>query len=178
MVYLIGGPPRCGKSSLANVLLQKNKVPYLATDIVVNMLKNVAPELGVTPKKSFSENAEIFFPYLEQFVELARYDENNYCVEGCVIMPKQVTELSKKYKVRAVFLGFSKLKVEEIMKYMGSNKWMEGKSKKEQRNIKDSIIERSMTVKNECEKYGYRYFDMAEGFEKQLEKAYQYLVEN
>jgi predicted kinase len=45
MLYLVGGPPRMGKSSLAQRLVQTEGIPWLPTDVVRTVLRRVLPEL-------------------------------------------------------------------------------------------------------------------------------------
>ncbi|WP_314251763.1 hypothetical protein [Streptomyces sp. DSM 40907] len=47
MIYLIGGPPRVGKSTLAWMLLEREGLPGCPTDALVSMLQRAAPEHGV-----------------------------------------------------------------------------------------------------------------------------------
>jgi cytidylate kinase len=53
MLYLIGRVPRVRKSTLANLILERNKISYVDTDWIVNMLMFAAPQQGVqvTDKK-------------------------------------------------------------------------------------------------------------------------------
>ena len=45
ILYLIGGPPRVGKSSLAQRLLTLDQIPWLPTDVLRTVLRQVLPAL-------------------------------------------------------------------------------------------------------------------------------------
>jgi len=38
MIYLIGGPPKCGKTTLARELSRKIKVPWIAVDTLQSIV--------------------------------------------------------------------------------------------------------------------------------------------
>jgi 2-phosphoglycerate kinase len=44
-LYLVGGAPRVGKSSLAQRLLETDGIPWLPTDVLRTVLRRVLPEL-------------------------------------------------------------------------------------------------------------------------------------
>src|SRR6266498_3600918 len=44
-LYLVGGAPRVGKSSLAHRLLETDGIPWLPTDVLRAVLRRVLPEL-------------------------------------------------------------------------------------------------------------------------------------
>jgi 2-phosphoglycerate kinase len=44
-LYLVGGAPRVGKSSLAWRLLQTDGIPWLPTDVLRTVLRRVLPQL-------------------------------------------------------------------------------------------------------------------------------------
>ncbi|MBB4887207.1 hypothetical protein [Streptomyces netropsis] len=47
MIHLIGGHPRVGKSTLAQMVLERAGIPGCPTDTLVSMLQNAAPQRGV-----------------------------------------------------------------------------------------------------------------------------------
>lgn len=63
MLYLIGGPPRMGKSTLARLVLTENKIPYVSTDGLTVMLKPIGQ-----PSFYSLEKSNLFFPFLELFI--------------------------------------------------------------------------------------------------------------
>jgi adenylate kinase family enzyme len=72
MIYLIGGAPRSGKSLLCQQIASKQKIGWISTDLLVELLR-VHNEVGVKTEwnaapEAIAANAEWFFPYLARFV--------------------------------------------------------------------------------------------------------------
>jgi hypothetical protein len=177
MIYLIGGAPRVGKSILSKKLLLEMHIPYVSADILIHMIKKAAPQTGVTDKIDFKQKSKMFYPFLEQFVKLARYDSNNYTIEGDAFLPQELELLRQKFEFKAVFLWTSKITLKEITDNIGDNDWILSKTKEEQQKIPDYIIEKSKIIKDECQKFNYPNFDMSLGFDSQLQKAYHTLLD-
>jgi hypothetical protein len=45
VIYLVGGAPRVGKSSLAQRILAIDGIPWLPTDVIRTVVRQVAPEV-------------------------------------------------------------------------------------------------------------------------------------
>ncbi len=112
-VYLVGGPGRVGKSSLAQRLLLSDGIPWLPTDVLRTVLRRVLPELdeldqGDVPAAAVSE---LMYPHLEQAVEVCGEEAEQFLIEGPDIVPAMVARLSAAVPgitVRACFLGNSR----------------------------------------------------------------------
>jgi cytidylate kinase len=106
VLYLIGGPSRVGKSTLAQRLHEAVGASLVTTDAIVWMLQVAAPQLGVshgTPTKPIDT-----LPYVLPFVEAATvYGSRDLILEGDAIGPSTVTELLSRWRGRAVILGAS-----------------------------------------------------------------------
>ena len=133
MIYLIGGPPRCGKTTLAKMMSKKFGIPWISTD----MLEVVSGEY-MTPsrrkkthpysllRRKYKTN-DAFYGVLspKQIVNVLRQqarsaflaidmaaiceinDGNDYIIEGYHIEPSLVKKLIKKYgqkNIRAAFV--------------------------------------------------------------------------
>ncbi|MEU3989775.1 hypothetical protein [Streptomyces platensis] len=70
MIYLIGGPPRVGKSTLAWMLLERSGLPGCPTDALVSMLQRAAPEHGVR-HGTHPDKAVPAQPFLIEFIRAA-----------------------------------------------------------------------------------------------------------
>lgn len=79
MKYLIGGPPRCGKTTLAKELSSRLGVSWISTDMIDNMLK---PYLSAGGRVT------------DLFGNEQRYDSN---LNGALITNKIVHEDILKY---------------------------------------------------------------------------------
>lgn len=176
MIYLIGGPPRCGKSTLAKMLLERKKVAYVATDFLVHMLKKAAPELGITDKVDILTRTERFLPFLEQFIKVAQYETAGYAIEGDVIWPKEVEILTKKFEIKSIFVGNETITLENMVDNVGSNNWIMKLTEEERKGLPEWIRQQSGLIRKECKKYGSKYIDMSFDFEDQINLAAEYLL--
>jgi predicted kinase len=71
-VFLVGGPGRVGKSSLAQRLLLSDGIPWLPTDVLRTVLRRVLPELDELDQGNVWGTAvgELMYPHIEQAVEV------------------------------------------------------------------------------------------------------------
>lgn len=134
MIYLIGGPPKCGKTTLAKKLSGILKIPWISTDSLQSVIqaytnKNDQPKkfpwsfsckkikmINDIAYNNFSSGeiikfyrtqAKNIFTAIEMMTVCEITDGNNLIIEGYHIEPSLVTKLQKKYgkeNVRGVFL--------------------------------------------------------------------------
>ena len=93
VLMLIGGPPRCGRTLLAQQVASARGVGWLSTDTirdVVNMLMPTLYESG-GPDRPPDLEAELFFPYFERVVESCIYLVDDYLIEFRVRVHAQLT---------------------------------------------------------------------------------------
>lgn len=181
MIYLIGGPPRVGKSILAQKLTVEKGIPFCSTDVIFHMLLRTAPMLGLEEGKGYQNKSKIFYPWLKSFIHMVGYTCENYCIEGDSFLPEYVEQLLnekdlKQLDIRCVFLGSSQLTHEVMMKNVGKNNWLSDKDKDYRENTVKSTIERSKFLEEECKKYGFKYINLGDNFDKGQEEAFDYLT--
>ncbi len=134
MLYLIGGPPRCGKTTLAEALAKRLSVPYFSLDHVTSVITPYIPEpehaallpLGVARRETDYSNdrfyarysaeqavgfylraAETFWPGVKNFIRYALEDEHDLILEGWQILPRLLHEAlapAERGRARVVFL--------------------------------------------------------------------------
>ncbi len=178
MIYLIGGVPRVGKTTLAKLLLQRKGIPFVPTDTLAHTLTHMYPQLGIQfGKEGAWENIpDQFYPFLKSFVHGVKYHISDYTVEGDAFFPAHAQKLIEEEKdIRCCFLGASSITLEDIRKYAFDD-WVGDLPEKRQKEIPAWIMEKSLMLKAESEKRGIPYFDMAIDREKTLEAAYQFLT--
>jgi hypothetical protein len=108
-VYLVGGPARVGKSSLAQRLLRSDGIAWLPTDVLRTVLRRVRPELDDLDQGDVPAAAvgEFMYPHIAQAVEVCSEEAERFLVEGPDIVPSMVSQLSAALPgvmVRACFL--------------------------------------------------------------------------
>lgn len=162
MIYLIGGPPKCGKTTLAKTLSKSFSIPWISADTLQNIVYAYMPEdernkffphkylKGATTDETYAKNSatEIINGYIAQgrtsykaismLAETQIIDEDDYIVEGYQVTPEIVAEIIKKFgaeKVRTIFLVKHDAEkfVENIHKSTTPNDWIV-------RNTKDKAV--------------------------------------
>ena len=182
MLYLIGGVPRVGKSTLANIILERNKIAYVDTDWIIHMLMYAAPQLGVKVYSNLNEHefrnkAINFFPFLYQFVKYNQPVVEKYIVEGDSFLPEHVSKLQKDFHVSSCFLGLSNLQPETLLNNPSKNDWWIKKLSPQQlTDLCEWVQDISSIIEKDCRSYKIMYFDLAKHHRDQKEKAYQYLL--
>jgi hypothetical protein len=181
MIYLIGGAPRVGKTTLARMLLERKGVPFIPADVLANALSKTYPELevGFGSFGRWDQIPEKFYPFFRKVVRGLRHHHADFTVEGDSFFPQQAHQLlqesKEEIKIKACFLGASATTLENIRKYALSD-WVGELPEEQQQALPHWIVEKSQMFKTESEKYGIPYFDVATEREKTLEAAYSYLI--
>src|SRR5215510_9369554 len=89
ILYLVGGPPRVGKSSLAQRLLKLDQIPFLPTYVLRTVLRRVLPELDAIDQDPVDASllAEVMYPHVEQAAEVCAEEAERFLIEGFELAP-------------------------------------------------------------------------------------------
>src|SRR6266508_5514493 len=89
ILYLVGGPPRVGKSSLAQRLLKLDQIPWLPTDVLRTVLRRVLPALDTIDQDPVDAAmlSEFMYPHVEQAAELCAEEAERFLIEGLELSP-------------------------------------------------------------------------------------------
>ena len=134
MIYLIGGPPKCGKTILAKKLSMKLGIPWVSSDTLEVVARDYVwkyapkkfdelyPHSSMkgknndetyslnSPKqiaKNYIKQAKATYSAIDMFSICEIKDRNDYVIEGYHITPQLVGRLIKKYgskNFKAIFL--------------------------------------------------------------------------
>jgi len=130
MIFLLGGPPRVGKSIIANAIRQKHAVSVVSTDTLGAVLETVlspeiAPDLYVFTKLnelSITERVKIIksdptmlveyvkkeshvvWKAVETFIKRENDEGRDVLIEGAAILPELVCQLDGIHH-RTIFIG-------------------------------------------------------------------------
>ncbi|MGW0519463.1 hypothetical protein [Crossiella sp. NPDC003009] len=180
MLYLIGGPPRVGKSTLARMLLERDGFPGCPTDALVSMLQHAAPQHGVR-HGTHPDKAEAAQPFLIEFLRALAdgLDESDpldgYVVEGDIVTPAAATAAAALgLPVAAVFLGNSALTEAGLR---AAPDWLDGADDAAYHRIATWVVDRSHALRAACAAEGHHYVELGAGFEQGLERAYSVLAQ-
>jgi len=143
MIYLIGGSPRCGKTTLAQFLSRQLSIPWLATDTIESIVSecisssdfnktfpksvmrrqtkksNDVMYTEFTPKqiaRAYIKQSRAVWKAISMLVSCELYEGRSFILEGYHIHPKLVSILKKKYgskNIKAIFL--TKTNIENII---------------------------------------------------------------
>ena len=175
MIYLIGGAPRAGKSILGQRVAANLKIGWVSTDLLFTILgmtnvEGIIREWDASPE-AITTNAEWFFPYLERFIWGVSSLAEDYLIEGVGFLPIQVKQLSVHYQLKVVFLGCSKMTLEQFDQFPGRSRGYSGLPEGQRRQYAKDVPSWSEFIRQECESVGYPYIDTVIDFPQQLANA-------
>jgi hypothetical protein len=181
-LYLVGGAPRVGKSSLAQRLLEIDGIPFLPTDVLRTVLRRVLPELDAIDQDPVDawRLAEFMYPHIEQAAEVCIEEAACFLIEGFDLAPTHVARLQAALapaEVRGCFLGHGWFSVEDLAGYQGPKPQHRGASRAELGEAAAWIRRRSRQLREECSNAGVPYVDVGElGFEAAMRQARRLLL--
>ena len=168
MIYLIGGIPTAGKSSLAALILERHQIPIISTDVIRNFLDFSPTKLGILGLLE-EQQAEAFYPYLYKYVRILENHYPDYVVEGDIFTPEQVIELQKKINLKCCFLGMSGF---APTRPFGDSRWANNLSPEEQQTLPEKLTNRSENLQRSAASHHLPYIDVFPDKKAALEKAY------
>ena len=175
MIYLIGGSPRVGKSILGQRVSARLKIGWISTDLLLELLR-LKDEAGVKKvwdgsPEAIAKAAEWFYPYLERFVWGVSAHAESYLIEGVDFLPAQIVKLSKRFPSRAVFLGCSRMTLEQLTQFPGCSPGYARLPIEMQRVIVQDVPVWSEYIRQEATRSGCIYVDMSGDFSSRLDEA-------
>jgi hypothetical protein len=182
VLYIVGGAPRAGKSNLAQRMLEKQKVAYFPTDTLMMGLAKAMPQLGLKPSDPGQTRAPIMWPVLRGMAVTVLENQQDYLLEGDVLMPAHAVELRERFgsSVRACFMGYetvdSLAKVHDIRRHAtGKKDWTNECDDSHLLRIVGEFKALSAQMRIECAKYELAYFDGSADFFTAIDEAAAYL---
>jgi len=188
MIFLLGGPPRVGKSVISSEIRRKHAVSVVSTDSLGAVLENVlspevAPDLFVFDKfnkmpmtervKLITKDPAELIDYVrresyvvwkavEAFIRRESEEERDALIEGVAVLPELMSRLEN-IPHRVVFIGNQgENHKENIKKFAEENEhdWM--------RDVSDQYIgafamfvrQMSAYIEQEAKKHGFEYIEM------------------
>ena len=182
-LYLVGGAPRVGKSTLAQQLLAAEGIPWLPTDVVRTILRQVLPELDSvdTDPVDAARLAEVMYPHIEVAAEVCVEEAERFLIEGfelATTYPARLGNAIGGITVRACFLGHSTFSADDLAAYRGPKPQHEAEASRVELNEAAAWIrQRSIQLTQECRTAGLPYVDVGKvGFQAAMKHARRHLL--
>jgi len=183
MLFLISGASRSGKTIIAKRLLAEKQLPYLSLDWLMMGFNDGIPEYGIHHLLWPNEIAERMWSFLQGMIDNMLFEGVDYVIEGEAMLPELVAQLIKKNptRVKAVFLGFSEIDVDEkvalVKRYSdGENDWLTKESDEYIKDHVNNMVSYSKMIKAGCEKHGLPYCDTSKDFMRAMERSVEYMT--
>jgi hypothetical protein len=178
VLMLLGGPPRCGKTLLAQRIASEQGIGWLSTDTirdVVNMLMPALYESG-GPGRDPDPEADRFFPFFERTVESCSYLVADYLVEGVGFMPRHVRVLGNHVDARAVFVGMTTVDLDALLATEGRNQWHRELDAATLAVVPTWIESWSRKIEAECRHLDLPYVELGGDFATGIELAHRLVL--
>ncbi|MFC1879059.1 hypothetical protein ACFLZW_04025 [Chloroflexota bacterium] len=188
MIYLLGGPPRVGKSIISKVITKTHRINVVSTDALGAVLENVLtpeeePGLFIVNRLNDMTAADRVSMLVENTTERIRYQiEEGYAVwkavkpfvlrekdegrdvvvEGVAVLPALVSQLEN-IDYQAVFIGNQGAEHKENIKNSAKDNehdWMRYASDEYVDAFAIFVAQMSSYVEKEAHKYGFEYIEM------------------
>jgi hypothetical protein len=177
MIYLIGGAPRVGKSQLALTLIELKPMPLISCDFLYDLSQ--IKDLENFDNATILEKGRLFYPTLKEILINMSYRTQDCVIEGEVILPEQIAELSELYDIRACFLGLSETNIETIIAHGSFFNWPQWKIEdgrgQEVQNLAERTVRRSLIIGKQAHECNVPYFDLANDYTFKVAHALQSL---
>ncbi|MDR1308104.1 MAG: adenylate kinase [Treponema sp.] len=177
MVILIGGTTHVGKTSLAQKLLEKYKIPYLSIDHIKMGIYRGWPECGFTPESKDEIITKKIWSIIKGIIMTNIENNQNIIIEG-VYLPYDMNEFEQKYYSKIIYckIGFSE---EYIEKYL-QTKIIRNQNIIEYREedcdiIMEQYVKENKLVKELCNKNGLKYFEINRNYGKEIKNIYKWI---
>lgn len=188
MIFLLGGPPRVGKSIISNEIRQKHAMSVVSTDTLAAVLENLlspeaTPDLFVFDRfyempeaervKLMATEPAVFIDYVrreshvvwgavEAFIRKENDEGRDALIEGVAILPELVSQLEN-FPHRVVFIGNQGEHLKENIKKSAEeheHDWMRGASDAYIGAFAVIVKRMSAYIEQEAKKFGFEYIEM------------------
>jgi shikimate kinase len=178
-IYVIGGVPRTGKTTLGVRLANELAISNLETDHFRAMF-NADPtsNIGYKAGASIEEVTLALRPYLESLLGAMTVSGGGVIINGEAIQPEMVTESPSADRIQACFLGIGdpESSFNAIRQHANQGDWTQTKTDGELRRILGKYAARSEKIEETCARLSLTYFDVSADFRGTHEAAFASLT--
>lgn len=172
---IIIGEPRCGKTTLSNVLYDKFKCQIIHGDCERVSLSLAFPELNIKKNPNFVK-------YLEILLRKQQRDSKySVVLESTDIKPKDIVSTFNVDDNIVVCLGVTSINYIEFCDYIlkndTDNDWTRKCTKEEILNYCKEYISNSKLNEEECNRFNIKFFDMSFNRNQKINEIISYIEE-
>ena len=168
MIYILGGIPKSGKTTIAKEFTKRYKIPYFSTDYIMMMLSRGNTELGIDPNAGDTVVSKQIQPYVYGMIKTMVENKVDYLIEGVHFNPDFAKELLLEYPnyIKIVYLGYKDtsviLKIYELNKYKShiENSWYDSYSDEEMVKLVSNLIDESEKLNILCRTMKLNYIEV------------------
>ena len=182
MLYMIGGAPRSGKTTLARRMFAEHGVPYFSIDTLIASLASAMPELGMRVSDPALKRMEVVWPMIRKVACDILHSGDDLLLEGDVLLPKHLIEFghSTHAGIKACFIGYADVdpekKLRAIREHVAAGiDWTEELDDARLLNLIGELRTFSEYLRRECCHYKIPYFDGSVCFASAIRDAKTYL---
>lgn len=177
ILRVVGGPPRVGKSAIARTVARRNGIGWTSVDVLRAVL--LVDGVSFSPYRDIQgavKEAEAFFPYLRQFAWQSNAIHGDHCLEGCWLMPAQLSALRDEgLPIRGCFVGNESITPENLLVHAANFDWVRDLGDDGRAALCAQIQTLSRFVAQHAREHGWPYFDLGRDFLGSVEEVAAFL---
>ena len=170
---IISGVPRAGKSTISHILSKEYGFQHVSMDSIIAGFEKCFPDTGVNTYQSLSSLDTLrvisskMAPFVRAMLDSGEYDEfaPGMVLDMYQLLPEDYDKYIRGANCEIVYFITSDVTPEERFqiqkKYDTEKDYTFYKSDEELREGAEYIVEQSLLMKNQCEKYGLPYYETA-----------------
>ena len=170
---IIAGVPRAGKSTVSHMLFEKYGYQHVSMDSIIAGFEKCFPETGVSTYQGLSSLETLrvisskMAPFVRAMLDSGEYDEftPGMVLDMYQLLPEDYDKYIRGANCEIAYFITSDVTPDErfmIQKRYDTEKdYTFYKSDEELREGAEYIVEQSILIKEQCEKYGLRYYETA-----------------
>lgn len=170
---IIAGVPRAGKSTISHILSKEYGFQHVSMDSIIAGFEKCFPDTGVNTYQGLSSLDTLrvisskMAPFVRAMLDSGEYDEfaPGMVLDMYQLLPEDYEKYIRGANCEIVYFITSDVTPEERFliqkKYDTEKDYTFYKSDEELREGAEYIVEQSLLMKNQCEKYGLPYYETA-----------------
>lgn len=179
---LIAGVPRAGKSTVSQEISKRFGYQHISMDSIIAGFERCFPDTGVDTYQGLSSLSTLklisrkMAPFLRAMMDSGEYDELDYgmVIDMYQLLPKDYVNFINPKECAVYYFITSDVTPEERFliqkKYDTPKDYTYYYSDEDNREKAEHIVEQSILIREQCEKYGLPYFETAHDREAVLER--------